>query len=129
MEQNPFSRLREWMSTAAGRWAAIALVLLAVGGAAAMFFSGSGGEADDIRSGGRRYLYYCRQCQATGEIRLAWDAKFPVNCPKCGKREAVIGFRCSKCGRIIEDRRDPVFECPHCHQVYDNRLNPWKAKK
>ncbi len=74
-----------------------------------------------IRNRGRKVLYVCKACKATGTTRVAYDEPFPIRCPKCGRKEAVMGFTCVGCGRIIEKRSEPVYRCPHCGTVYDNR--------
>jgi len=56
-------------------------------------------------------------------MRIGYDDKFPVKCPQCDEAAAVGALKCTKCGRIIEARDEPVYRCPHCGFVYDNRLS------
>jgi len=121
MPENLFHRVREWISSGTGRWVAIGVVVLAVAAAAAVFLGGSGGEADEIRAGGKSVIYYCRACGAAGQTRLGWDDKFPLECSRCGKQEAVRGRRCPRCKNIIEKKDEPRYLCPHCQFVFDRR--------
>ena len=83
----------------------------------------------------KNIVFYCRACKGTGRARVPSDQKYPMVCPLCGRKEAVPGFRCVgvrgvdpatgkgiPCGKIIERKSDPVYTCPHCGKVYDNRI-------
>ncbi len=123
--ENLLSRLREWMNTGLGRWTAITAAVVVLGVAALVFLRDSTGvRADAIRAKGRDVLFYCRACQATGQVHIAWDEKFPLECPQCHERQAVPGFRCGKCRRIIEVKSDLVYRCPYpdCRFLYDKRI-------
>ena len=123
------SALREWMNTGAGKWLTIVLCLLLIGGAVAFWVlrpSKQEGAARAIMANGLDATILCKACGHTGQQRVAWDTKFPVPCPKCGKVEAVVGFRCAGCRRIIERRPELVYRCPHadCRYLYDKRTGP-----
>ncbi len=123
MEDSFLARARGWLNTGTGRWVTISLGLLLVGGAAAMFFvGGSGTKADAIRAKGKRVLYYCESCGATGEMRIPWNATFPLVCPKCGKRQAVLGYRCRKCKKITKMTEGEEIPCVHCGYVNRNLM-------
>jgi hypothetical protein len=126
-EGSLLGRAREWLNTGAGRWIAVATALVLLAGALAVFLRDPAkGRTHAVLSKGRTYLFYCRACQQTGELHLPYDAKFPQTCPKCGKKEAYLGFRCVGCRNIIEKQDAPVFTCPHpqCRYVYDQRIKP-----
>jgi len=121
MEDSFLARARGWVNTGTGRWVTISLGLLLVGGAAAMFFAGgSGAAADAIRSKGKRVLYYCDSCRDTGTTRIAWNAAFPVACPKCGNQQAALGYRCRKCKKITKMTEGEEIPCLHCGHVNRN---------
>ena len=125
MEETFFSRLRDWMNTGPGRWVAVGVVALLVAAAAAMFLRDGGqAEADAIRARGRSVLYYCKSCKETGELRVGWDDQFPMVCPHCSKKTAVLAFRCPdpKCKQIIEQKPDIIYYCPHCGFKIDKRI-------
>jgi len=121
-------RVREFLNSALGRVVVIgALVLILAGGAFRILRDSTQIEADQIRAQGRNVLYYCSTCGAGGEIHVAFDATFPMDCPKPGcDGKAVRAFRCAnpKCRQIIAAEDRPVYSCPHCGYVYDNRLTP-----
>jgi len=122
-EESLAHRVREILNTGGAR-IVLGLVALGVIVFAVVRFVGSDeleGRRRAIRERGRRVYYVCKACEATGEARVGYDEPFPIVCPKCGRREAVMGFKCVGCGRIIEKRSEPVYRCPHCGKVYDNR--------
>jgi len=126
-EDSWFFRARGWLNGPGGRWVAVGVVVAALATAAFVFLRDTTGrEADEIRSRGRAVLYYCTACGAAGQTRIGYEEDFPVVCPKCGKRQAVMAFRCVKCGRIIQKRNEVVYRCPHpdCRFLYDNRVGP-----
>ena len=125
MEETILSRLRDWMNTGPGRWAAVGVILVLVAAAAAVFLRDSTeADADAIRAKGRKILYYCTSCKETGEARIGWGDEFPLSCPHCGKRTAVTAFRCVKCRNVIQKKDDLVYPCPRCGFVYDKRIAP-----
>jgi len=77
-----------------------------------------------ILARGYTMLYCCKGCGATGEVRL-YDETWPIVCPRCGRRQAVAGFRCTnpRCRKIIPIR-NALFQCPHCGRSYDHRSGP-----
>jgi len=125
-EESLLTRIRNWINTGVGRWVAIGLaaVVIVVAVVALVFGGGSGARVQEIRGRGRRVLYICKACGATGETRIAYETKFPIGCPTCGKNVAALAFKCVKCGKIIESVQAPYFRCPHCRHIYDNRLAP-----
>ena len=119
MEETICSRLRDWLNTGPGRWVAIGVVLALVGVTAAVFLRDTTeADADAIRAKGHKVLFCCKSCEETGEMWVAWNAKFPQECPKCGKMAAVLAFKCIKCGNIIESRKETDFTCPRCGHPY-----------
>ena len=46
---------------------------------------------------------------------MAYDDKFPIRCPMCDKKTAMLGFTCNGCGTIYEDTHQAYFKCPKCH--------------
>jgi len=100
-----------------------AAILLAAGGLGTTGCSSEAEKARSIRKKGRGTFYVCKSCGASGKTRIGYDDKFPVKCPQCGEVAAVGALKCTKCGRIIEARDEPVYRCPHCGFVYDNRLS------
>jgi predicted RNA-binding Zn-ribbon protein involved in translation (DUF1610 family) len=122
MPESLLHRVREWINSATGRWVAIGAAVLAVGGAAAVFLGGTGGdERDEIRSGKQSVVYYCPACGEGGQARVGWDEKFPLKCPRCGRQQAVRGRPCPRCGNIIEKKNEPRYLCPNCQFVFDRR--------
>jgi len=105
------------------RLALAAAALLAAGGLAATGCSSEAGSAKSIRKKGRSTFYICKSCGASGKMRIGYDDKFPVKCPQCDEAAAVGALKCTRCGRIIEALDEPVYRCPHCGFVYDNRLS------
>ena len=125
---NMLESVREWINTSTGRVITItACIVVILGGLimTVMYASKSGTQrkADEIRGKGLDYLYYCQACKQTGTLeKQPYDLKFPVKCPHCGEKKAVLAFKCVKCREIIERKPDPVFRCPHCNYVYDSRI-------
>ena len=133
-EDSRFNRFREWMNEGAGKW------VFGLGGAAAVlvamtvFLSGSDNDrADDIRGRGLLAQYLCTQCGNSDKLRVVFGAgepvdfasKFPVDCPKCAAAgAAVLAFNCNGCGKPMAQPAKPLFKCPHCQRVYDNRMPP-----
>ncbi len=118
------ARFRGWMNAGAGRWIAV-LGSLGLVTFAVLYFAlrdDTSGRREAIVDRGRKVLFHCRECKETGTLEgVSYEAKFPLPCPKCGRRQAVVGFKCVRCGRIIEKQSAPVYPCPHCKFVYDNR--------
>jgi len=125
MEEGRIPRIRSAINHGPGPVVVVVLVLAAVGVAITVAV-GSRTEtekrADEIRAKGLTVLYVCKGCKATGETHKAFDAPFPIQCPKCGEVKAVAGFRCAGCRRIIEAQDKSYFVCPHCRYVYDQRV-------
>jgi len=124
-EQSLPARLRDWINTDTGRivvavTAAAAVVLAIVVAVASRTYTQK--EAAKVRARGLNVLYVCKACGASGQAHKAFDKKFPIKCPKCGKKEAVAAFRCVNCKEITEAIDAPVFECTHCGYEYDQRL-------
>ncbi len=119
------ARLRGWINVGTGRWLAV-LGSLGLVTFAVLYFALRDETSDqrkDILSRGRDVLFYCRNCEETGTLEaVPFDAEFPLVCPKCKQRQAVVAFKCVRCGRIIEKQSAPVYRCPHCKFVYDNRI-------
>jgi Zn finger protein HypA/HybF involved in hydrogenase expression len=119
------ARFREWINVGAGRWIAL-LASLGLVTFAVLYFAlrdETSDRRDDILGQGRKVLFYCRNCKETGTLEgVPFNAEFPLPCPKCGQKEAVVAFKCVRCGRIIEKKSEPVYRCPHCNFVYDNRI-------
>jgi len=136
-------RLRERTNTGAGRWVTAVLALAAMALAVVYFLRDT--EADRrqaIRAMPKNMLFYCRACKGTGRARVPSGQKYPMACPLCGRKEAVPGFRCVgrigtdpasgkpvSCGKIIEKKSDPVYTCPHCGKVYDNRVGGYPLSR
>lgn len=130
-------RVRAWINEGAGRWVAI---VLGVGGLAAavvifLLANGHRDAVEKIRQKKRDVFYVCKACEQTGQTKISYDEKFPIVCPKCRRREAAAGFRCTglrsdgtRCGEILEVQQIPVITCPFCGHVYDNRLIPPEAR-
>jgi len=109
-----------------------ALVLL--GGAVAIFVFGSDDSADTrdrLRSAGRKVLYTCQACKATGKITVQvdkdnpglMDHQFPQPCPECKATKAVLGLKCTKCTIIFPKppSNQLLYYCPDCGAKYDLR--------
>jgi DNA-directed RNA polymerase subunit RPC12/RpoP len=123
------SGLRTWINEGPGRWVTIcACVLLIAGAVAAAIWlvpwSATEPRAKAIRRRGLQARYVCKACGRTGEVPIAFDQKFPIPCPHCGKLETARGFNCVKCRRIIAVQRSLYYRCPHrdCNRVYDYRI-------
>ena len=77
--------------------------------------------------------YICTKCGASDKVRFTFgrgermevSSKFPIDCPKCGASKAAVhAVVCIGCGKPFPASSAPVFSCPHCKKVYDNRLQP-----
>ena len=102
---------------------AAAMILLAAGGLPTTGCSSEAEQARTIRKKGRNTFYVCKSCGASGKTRIGYDDKFPIRCPQCDQVAAVGGLKCTRCSRFIEAQNKPVYTCPHCQFVYDNRLS------
>ncbi len=126
-EDRIIDRLRLWMNEGPGRWVTTAIALCVVVAVAwAVIKHTSSNEppgATEVRQRGRRATYICQECGASGKVKVAFSAKPPHECPKCGAVSALAAHPCRNCERIIEARPEPVYDCPHCGAMYDNRLN------
>jgi hypothetical protein len=123
-----FNRAREWMNGPKGRWATAGICLLAIAGAVAWFVRDNPtSDEKRIRELPKKVVYYCRACKASGVTYVPPETPLPIDCPACGKREAVAGFKCFRCKRIIEAKREAYFVCPYCGYVYDARIQPGEA--
>ena len=121
VEQSLFSRFREWVGTS-GKWVPVLACLLVIVCAVLILASGAGSDPrEEVRARGRTIMFFCKGCAQTGATHVGWDASPPFTCPKCGKAQAVVGFKCIGCRRIIE-KAGAYFKCPHCRQVYDSRM-------
>jgi len=124
------TRFRAWMNTGPGRLATIVVALAIIGGAVALgiaYMRAPSKAVDQIRKKGRKALWYCPACKQSGEVRISYDAEWPIDCPKCGKHTAVRAFKCTgrNCGKIIpEGGPGTIFRCPYCGKVYDRRMLP-----
>ena len=122
-------RTRTWMNEGSGRTVTIAAVsgVLLLGVLLWLMRDPEAGAVEQIREKGRKAMYVCKDCGASGQTRIDYDESFPIRCPQCDKQTAVRGFRCVKCKNTIEDRPEPIFYCPHCNYKYDNTLRPSDA--
>jgi len=114
-------QVRDWISAGAGRWIAIlGCGALLVGAVMWALRDPSSVEKRAILKRGRRVLFYCRACEATGMLKgVRFDDHGPYKCPQCGKKEAVMGIRCYNCGNVIERQNKPVYYCP-CGFKYES---------
>jgi DNA-directed RNA polymerase subunit RPC12/RpoP len=121
------NEFRSWINTGKGALisAGVCSVVILFGVGIFLFRPGeSRAVAEELRKRGRNYEYLCKECGATGKVKLPYDQEFPIECPECGKQAAVKAFTCVGCGRIIEKRDVPYYRCPYCDYVYDKRLGP-----
>ena len=120
-----FARLRERLNTGLGKLAALTAALLILGGSVVFFVTRKGGSQQHVNrivAGGKTVTFLCGACGESGQTHIAWGEPFPVPCPKCGKRQAVSAFKCFGCKQTIAARSDPLWNCPRCNHLYDNRL-------
>ncbi|KKL57314.1 hypothetical protein LCGC14_2236650 [marine sediment metagenome] len=130
-----WSRSREWMTTPAGKVVSTLVALAAMGAAATILIVQPGAgdaERSRLRSAGRKVLYYCQACKATGPMTVPINKKrpdqfgdqFPRKCPKCGEKQAVLGMQCSACRKIFKQppESQKLYNCTRCGQVYDLRM-------
>jgi len=122
-------RIRTWMNTGPGRLVTIVLAVGVIGAAVGWaVMRATGGDASEgIREKGRKALWYCTSCKQSGEVRVSYDAAWPMDCPKCGKHTAVLAQKCRgrNCGKIIPAPGPGQFvRCPYCGKMYDMRQIP-----
>lgn len=116
-------RLREWMNTGMGRCVTVGACLAAMAGAAALVVLRPSNQTKSvIVARGRDVAYFCKACQRSGQAHIDYDDGFPIVCPQCRQKQAVMGITCPRCRNIIEKKSDPVYACPHCQFVYDKRI-------
>jgi len=125
--------LRAWINEGPGRWVAIGVCALVIVGAvvAAVRFSPWSGDrrAAEIRRRGTEVLYVCQGCGQSGKTRVAFDEEFPIVCPHCGEKKAVLGTVCVQCRHVFPAPNSSYYRCPHCGRVYDNRaLSPGQGR-
>ena len=117
-------RIRGGMETGPGRWVAIAVIVLALGGAAVLFFARGNDAASrvaDRKARGIPTLVYCKACKASSRVRIKEGQQLPVECPKCGAPQAVAGLRCNGCDEVFPIPDKLVYKCPKCDFRYDDR--------
>ena len=74
--------------------------------------------------GGTKIGYRCELC---GEAFMAREsATVPIICKLCGRKGAIYGYHCRKCGTIygIEDRSRGTPKCPRCKSGMFEDLTP-----
>jgi DNA-directed RNA polymerase subunit RPC12/RpoP len=73
--------------------------------------------------GGPKIGYFCEGC---GTVFLAKEyEKVPITCIGCGKKEAIYGFHCRKCGNFfgVDDRKGTI-RCKRCKSDKFEDLTP-----
>lgn len=130
MSENALSRIRAAISQGPVRAIAISLSVLAICGAAAIFFFSNPEkrQAQQIVEKGHDVVYVCPSCGVSGKLHVVKDA-FPMKCPGCGKDTAVRGFVCltPDCGKTLPALSE-TFTCTKCGRAYDFRKPDARAK-
>jgi len=78
--------------------------------------------------GGQDVGYYCTACKKC--FIAGYKKEVPIKCRYCGKKTAIYGFICGKCGKPygVSDRDGPKY-CPYCRSGYFREITKESLKR
>ena len=125
LEDGVIAGIREWFNDrfneGHAKWAVIAVagILVIVAVLAAYGQIAGGPDPEDVMGKGRPMLVICTECGHAGKQTVGWQESFPVKCPKCRKKTAVLAQRCGRCGTVFAHPQKPVYHCPKCKAKFE----------
>ncbi len=114
--------IRAWINSGVGRTVVGIAVVVLVVIAAFVLYQSSKPNAPDIAAGLYPADIICtdKECGHTATGRYAYNQKFPVACPACGKETAVRSLKCPRCDEVVPSPPGKMrLKCPKCGQRID----------